>query len=206
MKLATAAEVLARGNVSSTVAASNTQAVDSALEAATSVVASILQTPIEAAERIDYFDYLPSRYQQYYDPMVLKLTQRFLTDDTVRVYLSTDGTPATISADYEVEVTEFSVNRERGILHLFSPPSVGVKTIAVKYAAGFSDGSSDIPSWMKEAAISAALHVHHAQTIGHNKDDQPDMSKVMAGILYTQLNHYITVEYGAFPCRDSRLL
>lgn len=206
MKLATAAEVLARANVSNTVASSSTQAVESALEAATAVVASILQTPIESAERVDYFDYLPSRFQKYYEPLVFKLHQRFVTEDALKVYLADDGTVAATTAELQTEAANFAIDRTRGTLHLYVEPTRGIKTVAVKYAAGFSEGSSDIPSWLKEAAISAAVHVHHAQAISHNKDDQPDMSKVLAGILYTQLNHYITVEYGAQPCRDSRLL
>lgn len=206
MKLATAAEVLARANVSSTVGASSTATVESALEAATSVVASILQTPVEAAERIDYFDYSPSRYQNSFVPITLKLTQRFVTEDAVRVYYSTDGLPAPTTSEFQALAEDFSVNRERGIIEIYSEPLPGRKTLAVKYTAGFSDGSTDIPSWMKEAAISAALHVQHAHKITHDTEDQPDMAKVMAGILYTQLNSYITIDYEAQPCTDSRLL
>ncbi len=206
MKLATADEVLTRANVSSTVGASSTATVESALEAATTVVASILQTPLESAERIEYFDYNPSRYQGTFQPFKLKLTQRFVTDDAVKVYFSTDGYPAQISSNFEALSEDFSVSRYRGLVDIFSEPLRGAKTIAVKYAAGFDDGSGDIPPWMKEAAISAALHVHHAHKISHDTEDQPDMAKVMAGILYTQLSNFITIDYNASPSVDSRLL
>jgi len=205
MKLATAAEVLARGNVSNTVASSSTQAVESALEAATTMAASILQTPLESVERIDYFDYLPSKYETF-TGMSLRLRQRFV-EGTPKLYYATDGLPLTaLTTDNQRASTDMLVNRERGVIDLMATPPKGYRSIAVKYAAGFTEGSSDIPSWLREAAISACLHVHHAQAIAHNKDDQPDMSKVMAGILYTQINQHIMVEYDAVPSTDSVLL
>lgn len=203
MKLATADEVLARANVSNTMVANHTAAVESALEAASVLVASILQTPLEEMQRIDWFSYQPSKFQRAFEPLVLKLHQRFLNDQAVTVYYSEDGAPAQTEVAFEMVDTGYAVNRERGTVHLYVEPVRGYKTIAVKYSAGFSTGSVAIPTWMKESAISAALHVHHAHAISHNKDDQPDMSKVMAGILYTQLNEYITVDYEAEPSIDS---
>lgn len=203
MKLATAAEVLARVNVSNTVAGGSTDAVESSLEAASILVASILQTPLEIAERVDWFDYTPSKYQGTFGTLSLKLHQRFVTEEKVKVYYSKDGTVAQATTDLLALDTDFSVNRVSGIVELYKEPIKGIKTVAVKYEAGFDNLDTCVPSWMKEAAISAALHVHHAHKIGHDSKDQPSMAKVMAGILYTQLNHYIVVNYESHSPTDS---
>jgi len=202
MKLATAQDVYDRMS-SSGAAAGGTTTANSVLEAATPIIENILGSPLESAERIDFFDFDPS----VFDTPTLAgskfyLTQMFV-DGNVKVYLSPDGAPLSSVTGLTPLAEGVSTFAQLGEVLLASESVyVGPSTIAMKYSAGFSDASPDIPTWLKEAAISSAVRVMHSQTIAHNKKDVPDMSVELHRIVYQQINNRIRPRYfGYYPAQ-----
>ena len=77
MKLANIQDVLERMQLKSMVGVGDNSSIESAIVSATSMVESILRTPVEYASRIDYFDNTRGRYDTY-EPSTLILTQKYL--------------------------------------------------------------------------------------------------------------------------------
>lgn len=204
MKLATVQDVLARVNLSSTLASASPQSVESALEAATSLVESMLRTSLSETERIDYFDYTPSPFDSFVAP-TLALTQRFLTVAPL-VYFSENSNKVVPSSTTLISDANYTYSFVRGTVTVLVAPPSGYGTIAVKYVAGYTEGSSDIPLWLRNAAVSAAIYIQHTQAIAHSKKDIPNVSKVLYGILYSSINEYITTYYNSVPPSDSMVL
>jgi hypothetical protein len=195
MKLATAQEVLAR-LAAQTGLTGFVASADSALNAATPIIENILGTPLEAAERIDFYDFLPGTYgETSLQQARFYLTQMFV-DGPISVYVSADGTPLNSVAGLTPVAEGLQLFAQPGEF-LFTSSAVysGRSQIAVKYAAGFSDASPDIPSWLKEAAISSAIRAMHSQALVHNKKDVRDMSVELHRIAYQQLNNRVRTRY-----------
>ena len=206
MKLAKEEDVIARLNLGGTLTVSNPQAVSSALEAATSLVESILRTSLKEATRIDFFDYSGSKYGTFH-PFSIYTTQGYLSGKP-KVYYSKDGKPIiSLSEAALVDSSSYVVDNVKGKITLLEePPYIGNSVIAVKYSAGFSDQSSDVPSYIKEAAISAAVYILHTQSVAHGKKDKVNMSKPLSAIVYNTLNEYIFTPYDGFgPVRSQEL-
>jgi hypothetical protein len=165
-------------------------------------VESLLRTSLQETERVDYFDYVPSTYSTGTNSVVLTLTQRYLSA-APKVYVSGTSLAVTLVTDNLLASDEFSYSAERGSVLLLTPPPAGHHTVAVVYSAGFADQSSDIPSWLKDAAINAAIYIQHTQAISHSKKDIPNVSKVLYNILYSSVNEHIVSLYDCIPSADS---
>lgn len=202
MKLATAADVQARMNVLGIMAGSNAPNIDSALDAATSHIASMLRTPLDSATITDWYDYTVGRFDSP-GPVTLWLTQAFLYGRP-KVYVSSDGNPiVSVASATLLDAEDYIVDASKGKIEILATVTPGYSALAVKYNAGFTEGSSDIPDWLKEAAISSAIHVIHTQSITHGKKDTKDMSKPMGAMIYSILNEYIVTPYmGLHPARS----
>lgn len=205
MKLATVEDVLARVNLSNTLATASPQSVESALEAATSLVESILRTSLQETERVDYFDYTPSAYSETFQYPSLALTQRFLVAEPL-VYFSAGTTPVVLGDDTLTDSENYVYSATRGTVTLLQAPNKGFSTVAVKYTAGYVEGSSDIPNWLRDSAVNAAIYIQHTQAIAHSKKDIPNVSKVLYSILYASINEQIVTYHNCVAPSDTVIL
>jgi len=198
MKLTTADKVLERMNLSGTIGSSNTTSIDSSLEAATTMIESIIRTSLKASSRKDYFDYSISRYASF-KPFNLWLSQAFVSGK-IKIYFSDNTTAVDLTTARLLESTEYTFDQKTGKVTILSEPYRGFSTIMVKYSAGFKEGASSIPGWLEEAAISASIFMNHTQSIAHGKKDAQAMTKPLSGIIYSQVNEYILTPYnGLYP-------
>ena len=199
MKLAETADVLARLNLAG-IATTNVTTIDSALEAATVFLESKLRTPLDSSSVLDFFSYNPSIYAEF-TPTTLYLSRKFVDGD-VSLYVSSadnvplldvaSGTALTLGVDYVQ-------NTDKGNITLITEPPIGYMSIAAEYEAGFTEGGT-IPDWLKEAAISAAILIHHTQGVIHSKKDAKDMTTPLAQAVYAHINEHIYTHYnGLFP-------
>ena len=205
MKLATSSDVVTRMG-SSVLAGNISIAADSVLEAATPILENIIGTPFSSSDRIDWFSYNVSSFDTS-EEFVLNLQQAYV-DGGIAVYFSNDGAPVLQDFSNADPVSDASlfVDTDRGIVTLLSLPMSGTSTVAVKYSAGFSEGSSDIPSWLKEAAVSAAVRLIHAQTLSHSKDDISQAAPELHRLLQLGTSNYIRPRMnGVFPVRSTVL-
>lgn len=202
LRLATDSDLQGRLNSNVT----NTVANQSVLSAATPIVESVLGTPLALSERIDWFDYIPSRMAGRFTTLRLLLTQGFIVDGTFSLYLSEDGTAVDdvfTGLTALVENEDYFLNQETGVIELEVQPTVGRSTIAAYYEAGFSgETDSTIPQWLNEAVISAAIGVLHTSKVAHKKEDITGRSRAMRSILCQQLNSHVRPRMiGAPPAR-----
>lgn len=200
MKLATVEDVLARMNLTNTVSVQNAGSIASALEAATPVLESLLRTPLASTTRIDYYDYAVGRLDTA-QPTFLWLTQRYL-EGSPTVYVSPDGTPlgSSFTGLEPLSPLDYILDKAKGTLWLLNALNPGRSAVAVKYSAGFEEGSQDIPAWLREAAIAAAIHLNHTQSIAHGKKDRVNFSKPLSSIVYALVNEHIVTQYdGEYP-------
>ena len=122
MKLASVKEVLDRMSISASMATCNTDTIESALNAATFHIESILKTPLDKTQRIDYFNYLPGKYDTAV-PMKLWLSQRYLySSPVVEVYFTpTAGVPILDVGPLTAELTNtYIINEDLGFIQLFN--------------------------------------------------------------------------------------
>jgi hypothetical protein len=203
MKLATKEEVLARMNLGGT--ASKDAAVESALDASTTIIENILGTPLSATDRVDYFDLHISPYSKA-TVFEFNLEQGFVDGDAL-IFYSADGLPISdVSTLVPLDVAYVIPNIVTGLITVTDTPLAGTSTVAIKYSAGFNEGSTGIPSWMKEAAISSAVYVLHTQAATHNKKDLQDMTPALTRILRMQINSHVRPRgRGYYPSRSTVL-
>lgn len=206
MRLAKAEDVINRLNLQGTVGTANAGSIESALEAATSIVESILRTSLRESERIDYFDYAVGRFSSFH-PFTLWLSQGYLASPP-SVYFSKDGSPIVSIADAElVDSANVLYDAAKGKVTVTAEPTYyGNSVVAVRYEAGFQSESSDIPYFIQEAAIAAAIYIIHTQSVAHGKKDQKDMSGPLSSIVYSTLNEHIFTPYnGEYPVSTQEL-
>jgi hypothetical protein len=197
------------------IAATNTDVIDSALDASTTVLENILGTSLQYRQMIDYFDYLPSRFSAY-NPFRLRLSQRFI-DGIPRVYNTlTAGIPLFSVSDLttasQVDESLFIVDADKGIVQFLQGVNSGYGALAVIYEAGFEDLDSNdnvderIPDWLTQAAISGAVFAHHQQSTSHSKKDVKDMSDPLYRFMYQQVSNYImSVHSDVSPARSEEV-
>jgi hypothetical protein len=205
MKLATAADVTTRmgsnvnmGNIAT--------AAESVLEAATPIIENILGTPLASADRIDWFSYNDSIFDTPLE-VEYNLTQAFV-EGTVTFYYSEGTNPVLrdFSNATAVDSAYVDLDEEAGRATLYSIPNTGTSVVAARYSAGFTEGSTEIPDWLREAAIAAAVRVIHSHTLGHNKDDISQVAPELHRILMMVLNNHIRTRlHGIFPNRTKVL-
>lgn len=176
---------------------------DSVLAAATPILANIIGTPFQDNDIQDWFSYRPSIYAGVFTGIKMYLTQGFVSD-IIGVYYSADGNPVPtdVSALTAVVSSLYLTDKEKGSVTLLKEPPSGTASVLIEYSAGFvKEDDPEIPDWLSEAVISAAIPVMHAQSITHNKKDVVDMSVQMRTILYSQVNEHIRPRAnGVFPC------
>lgn len=196
MKLATSAQVLARLNLAGIASANNT-VIDSALEGATTYLESKLRTSLHSSVRTDFFTYSLGVYEAF-SPFPLWLSQGFLSDDAKLYMTDTDDVPLldTNNGTLLVLGTDYIQDKNKGMLTVIRQPNQGYSSLAVKYEAGFTEGSSEIPVWLREGAVAAAILLHHNQGITHSKKDAKDMSEPLAQTVYAHIKEYIFTRYG----------
>ena len=204
MRLATEKDVLDRMNLSqmSSPGTNTVSSVRSALDGATSHIESILRTPIQYSTKIDYFSVGYSGYSGSvgYD---LWLSQRYVQGDVIFYTSPTNNVPIRDIEDAEVlDPKNYIVNRDMGRITCIINTVTGPGVIAVKYTAGFKESAANIPSWMRNAAIEAAVAINHTQSISHSKKDHKEAARLQIGALYSTLNeHIVTVYAGYSPDR-----
>lgn len=191
MRLVNAEAVLGRMNLTRSVGTNPETLVESVLDGVTPIIESIIRSSTQYAKRDDYFSHNRSKYADY-KPLTLKLSQRFVIAKYVKVYISESGLPLGDLTDLTpLTSSDYLLDAEKGEITLLVEPPKGHRILAVRYRAGFDSESKEIPKWLQEAAISAAIAVHHAQAVTHGKKDVRDMSKELNRILYAQLSDYV---------------
>ena len=200
MKLATVEDVLARMQLQNMVGVGNTASIESALDSATPMIESIIRTTIALASRIDYFDNTRGLYETF-SPSTIILTQRYLTSVTVEVYNTPNNGELLddLSGLTPIDAQYYYVDKKKGTVRILGDLNTSYAGLAVKYTAGFNEGSPTIPYWMREAAISAAVFINHTHSVTHSKKDAVDMSKPLSGIIYTNVNEHIYTPYDGSP-------
>lgn len=203
MKLATSAEVLSRMNLTGTSSANTYNSIESSLEAATTVIESILRTSLADNTVTDYYSYTVGRFDSF-TPFDVYLSQQFV-NKIVGVYYAEDGLHIQdLTAATLLDATDYIVDQTKGKITILKSIPVGYKVLAVKYAAGYREGSRDIPEVIKQAAISATIAVTHTFAVSHGKKDTKSMSAVMYKMCYTQLQQHIFTPYtGLMPIHSA---
>ncbi|RLA05769.1 MAG: hypothetical protein DRQ47_00320 [Gammaproteobacteria bacterium] len=187
MKLATTTSVLKRESVNSSLSGAVSSA-EAGLDAATILIAGILET-----------DFIKLEVADYYSPKTLGasatlyLTHMFVsTEDEVEVSYGTYSGDVTEDSYTVLDPVNYSVNYESGLVSLDNMPVTGKMSLKVSYLSGFS-GETDraIPSWLAEAAISGATYVMHTQVAAHGKQDILDISPEYRRMLYVMIQQHI---------------
>ena len=83
--------------------------------------------------------------------------------------MSSDGLPLSDSAATSGTVlasSDYLVDRRTGKITIGVEPPQGYCTLAVQYAAGFEDNADDIPAYVRQAAIAAAVYITHQSPWG----------------------------------------
>lgn len=176
----------------------STESVEQVLEVVTQSLAGALDTPLNFAERQDYFNYIPSKYSTSYQPLLLILTQSFV-HTPVTVTVGTTGTVGT-SGLLLTEGDDYTVNAEYGTVRLVSPPPRGYSTIMVTYKAGFT-GEKDVnvPSWLSAAAMKEAVSQVQSTQIGYNRKEMRDKSGFLDRAAKRMLDDHYRPRVGEHP-------
>ena len=130
-----------------------------ALDLSFPVLESQLETTFGEEHVVDYFDTTRS-------DLILRLKNRFIDRDTIRVRVSTDGLQLTAPADGELLApSEYSLDADKGIIKLRHAPRAGKSLLSVAYDSGLrlSDDETylEAPAWLEECAVAVAVHVQN---------------------------------------------
>lgn len=205
MLLVDPALVLERATLSQRTAGVDTVA-RSVVEAAHSVVENILSTNLNARMVTDYFAD-PGRNASG----VLHLSSMFVsTAPAPKVYWNSYEIFVPRTGDILEKDNIFFNEEDQSIcLH----PGIRRRLYyAVEYRSGFSVGGNniaqDVPPWLQQAVITAALHVLQTQAITHQKSiEQRDYSQLLRVQLYNQISQKIPHYVGKnLPSRTSARL
>lgn len=176
------------------------ESAEASLEVATEAISTALDTPLNKADRLDYFSYLPSKYETSYTPLSLILHQGLLRG-TPNVYLSVDGAPPTTETGTPVSLNDgFICDIEKGVVTLASEPSRGISQILVEYTAGFIDEDDVLlPSWLIQAGLKEAISQLQSSVIGYNRKDMRDKSGFLDRAARRLLDGHQRPRIGVFP-------
>ena len=189
MKLATVDGVLSRMSVSSALGGQVTSA-GVALDAATVILANMLESQFD---RVAVADYYSPDFSRIGKSAKLYLSRMFLaTDEAITVSYGAYSGNAPADAYTDILPIEYSADNEAGSIKLDNIPAYGKMSIKVTYTSGFY-GESDfnIPDWLKEAAITAAVYVMHTQTAAHGKKDILDISPEYRRLIYVMVQQHM---------------
>ena len=170
MRLATPSSVLEAMGLSESIG--TLKSAGRALDLSFPVLEQVLESQLEYATVVDYFDYRGPATWKNYQSYDLRLTRRFLDVDSVVVRYSTDSAPlASASAGVVVEPSLYKVDPGRGVVSLLRPYDNGACVFSVTYDAGFVAGGA-IPETLQSMAINAALLALNIlpSTVANRKD------------------------------------
>lgn len=206
MKLAAIEDVINRMNISTGIIGS-ADTIASALEAATTMVESIIQTSLESRQQIDYFSV---NYSTYSTPTsILLWLSRGFVKSVDAVYASDDGSIVDTDTATSLDSTSYFIDSDAGGLTLVGYVPSGLHNVAVKYTSGFTDNEGSIPSDIRNAAISAAVYIINSQSMVHSKKDKDaaiDTKSRLYGMVHSFVKERIVTRYsGYYPVRTKAL-
>lgn len=189
MKLATTTDVLGRVAINNTLSGA-ISAADAALSAASVILSNILESELDVVLVRDY--YSPS-YDKVGTATQLYLSRMFLNkEETVEVSYGAYSGDADADTYEVVDPIGYTLDYESGLLKLASIPHYGIMSLQVAYTSGFSgEADTNIPSWLKEAAISSAVYVMHTQVAAHGKQDILDISPEYRRMVYSMIQQHL---------------
>jgi len=189
VKLATVDSVLKRVSINSTLSGAISSA-EAGLEAATVLLSNLLDTPLNRQEVHDYFSPAPSAVGY---PANLYLTRMFVSSaQAVSVGYGTYSGDTVADVYTALDPGLFSVDHETGKVAVSKIPSSGKMSLKVSYFAGFTDETdTNIPDWLREAAITSAVYVMHTQVAAHGKQDILDISPEYRRMVYSMVQQHL---------------
>jgi len=184
VKLDTVESVLKRVSVNPDLSGAVSSA-EAALDAATVLLANMLEATFEYTAVTEYYSPSDSKLNTSVN---LYLSRMLLAVDEKVSISANDGT----GVFTEVDALTYSVDRIYGIVSLDNLSAVGRRAIQIKYVSGF-EGETDerIPSWLNEAAITAAVYIMHTQVAAHGKQDILDISPEYRRLVYVMIQQYL---------------
>ena len=189
------------------------EAIDAALEIATSKAEGILGTEFKRRVRLDRYwvdrEHYDALYTQKF-PVKFFLQDGFLPEARARVYASTARILRTTSSAVTVDKSYYIIDAKDGALILTGLPLSGMNSLAIRYECGFNESGGvyqDVPQWLKSAVISGCIEVLRTHAITFNKkDDIQDMSNQIVRALRTNLYPHVRERYGGvFPMHSEVL-
>ena len=196
IQLATIEELAQRTNVS--LSSGESEVFESVLNGATTMMEMVLQTELERTNIVD--SYL---IRETFNPASIRLwtSRQFLKEDTVQVYVGQHGTRVNRDTMSPLEADSVYIDLRKGSIEILDFVDVKNTFIEVAYTAGFTTGDPTIPSWMKEAAISAAVWLHRMQAVRHGKKfDTVALDRELYRIMRAQVSTQLFSQYsGYFP-------
>jgi len=184
MKLATVAQVLQRVSINAGLSGAVSSA-EAALEAATVIIANMLETSFELTAVVDYYSPGSSKVNT---GAKLYLSRMLIAgDEPVTIgYKSDDGLYT------DIDDATYSIDGVYGIVSLDTIPISGRRALKIKYVSGYESENDDrIPSWLREAAITAAVYIMHTQVAAHGKQDILDISPEYRRLIYVMVQQYL---------------
>jgi len=199
IQLATIEDVSKRSNVS--LNSGESAVFESSLDAATVMLATVLQTELYRASIVD--SYHVRRAQGDY-PVRLWTTRQFLRNDTpVNVYFSY-GEQVVRNSSSLLAGSDIIVDPRRGTIDILKQIDTVNTFIDVTYESGFDTLDPLIPAWMKEAAISGAIYVHRMQAVRHGKKfDTVKLDQELYRIMRQQVSTQLFTQYGGYTPHHS---
>ena len=200
MRLVTPQEVLDRAslNVSGT---GPTTTVGNVLEGVTDIVENLLDCSLLTNTRLDVFSYSIPKFRSAFAPFKFYLSSGFLdaTIQPVEIRYSIDGSMLTASGEGSVlDPSIYVVDEKRGHVEFFQDITEGSGGISIYYGNGFAakDGIfQGIPSWLKNAAISVAIRMTEAHSVGSRRKDAVAVKNELATHVAMQINNHYRRAY-----------
>jgi hypothetical protein len=128
-----------------------------ALDLSFSIVEGVLESKLDYASVIDYFDYWGASTSDGFQIYDLRLCHRFVDPDSVVVRVSADGSSLTSPTSGVIaDPSTYRVDSERGLVHLTSPRMRGASMVSVTYDYGFAEGMP-VPSALQDVCVIAAV-------------------------------------------------
>lgn len=129
-----------------------------ALDLSYPILENLLETTFVSQHVTDFFDTIRGE-------LCLRLTNRFIDPDSVKVRVSTDGAFLIAPTDGELlDSSAYSVSTDLGTVTLRNAPRLGASMVSVDYDSGMreTDGDEnvlDAPQWLQECSVAVAVHV-----------------------------------------------
>lgn len=199
IQLATVEELAQRTNVS--LNAGESEVFESVLNGATTMLEMVLQTELGLANVIDHY-----KVNESFTSGSLRLwtTRQFLREDSVGIYLSPYGVLANTSTTSPIAKEAAYIDLKKGAIDILEYVDTSNLYAIVTYSAGFTNGDETIPSWMKEAALSAAVWLHKMQATRQGKKfDTIELDRELYRIMRAQVSTHLFSQYAGFTPHHS---